>query len=266
MNIRNPAVAGLFYPNDPGRLRQTVTSLMAQATVRRSDRPSNPLKGIIVPHAGYVYSGPVAASAYKLLEPLADRIRRVVLLGPSHRVAFRGIATSSCDGFRTPLGVVKLDQDAGARISGLPGVCQRDDAHAFEHSLEVHLPFLQLLLGENFSLLPLVVGDADPSQVAAVLSTLWGGEETLIVISSDLSHYLPYGVAVRQDAITSKCIETLSPTLTGDMACGCRPLNGLLRLAADRGLHIQALDVRNSGDTAGNKDQVVGYGAYALTR
>jgi hypothetical protein len=219
-------------------------------------------KAIIVPHAGYIYSGPIAASAYARIQPARGRITRVVLLGPAHRVGFHGLALSSADCFQTPLGRITVDQEAVKKISGLPQVQVMDAAHMQEHSLEVHLPFLQEVLGE-FSLVPLVVGDAEPSEVAEVLEALWGGPETLIVISSDLSHYHDYKTAQRLDRATSEAIEQLRlEDIQYDHACGRNPVSGLLQVARQRGLKAKTIDLRNSGDTAGTPDRVVGYGAY----
>lgn len=257
--VRQPAVAGLFYPAQPALLQQQVLQYLQQATTT-GPRP----KALIVPHAGYVYSGSVAASAYHLLQPFADTIKRVVLLGPSHKVAFSGVAMSSAAAFHTPLGDVPLDSEAYDAIRNLPGVQVLDRAHAEEHSLEVHLPFLQSLLS-SFTLVPLVVGDATAEEVGQVLEALWGGAETLIVVSSDLSHYHDYETAQRLDRATTRAIESLQPEpLQGEQACGCRPINGLLYVARKLGLSIKAVDVRNSGDTAGPRDRVVGYGAYVI--
>jgi hypothetical protein len=257
--VRHPAVAGLFYPADPIELRQTVDALLADSA------PSGPPpKALIAPHAGYVYSGPVAAAAYAELAPLRTSVTRVVLLGPSHRIPFRGIAICAADAYQTPLGRVPVDAEAIDRIAGLPQVLMLDAAHAHEHSIEVHLPFLQAVL-QDFKLVPLVVGEASPDAVAEVIERLWGGPETLFVVSSDLSHYHDYATARRMDEATSQQIEHLSRAeIDGDHACGCRPVNGLLRAARSHGLHVRVLDLRNSGDTAGPKDRVVGYGAYAL--
>ncbi|MEQ8194650.1 MAG: AmmeMemoRadiSam system protein B, partial [Rhodospirillales bacterium] len=228
-----------------------------------SDVPLPPLpKAIIAPHAGYIYSGPIAASVYARLKPLRGRIERVVLLGPCHRVAVRGLALSGADAFATPLGNVPVDKEAVAALAGLPQVSTFDATHAQEHSLEVHLPFLQEILGA-FKLVPLVVGDASADQVAEVLERLWGGPETLIVVSSDLSHYLDYDTANRLDRETCAAIESLDFTRIGrDQACGRIPVSGLLALAKRRGLGVDTLDLRNSGDTAGPRDRVVGYGAW----
>ena len=258
--MRSPAVAGTFYPSDPRLLRAQVEQLLAAA--RTADVAP---KALIAPHAGYVYSGPIAASAYKTLAPRALEIRRVVLLGPSHFVPFRGIALPGPGAFRTPLGDVELDEPACAALAGRHGVMRLAEAHAREHSLEVQLPFLQLVLPQ-FRLVPLAVGFATDDDVAAVLDELWGGDETLIVVSSDLSHYLSYQAAALVDDETAQAIERLDEKpLDGDHACGCHPIRGLLRVARARGMRVVPLDRRNSGDTAGDKRRVVGYGAWAFT-
>ncbi|HSW51641.1 MAG TPA: AmmeMemoRadiSam system protein B [Sulfuricaulis sp.] len=258
-SVRNPAVAGLFYPGDPRELHAMVGEYLG-AVHATGAVP----KAIIAPHAGYIYSGPIAASAYALILPARGRITRVVLLGPAHRVGFHGLALSSADCFQTPLGRITVDQEAVKKISGLPQVHVMDAAHRQEHSLEVHLPFLQEVLGE-FSLVPLVVGDAGPDEVAEVLEALWGGPETLIVISSDLSHYRDYKTAQKLDRATSQAIEQLRPEdIQYDHACGRNPVSGLLQVARRRGLKARTVDLRNSGDTAGSRDQVVGYGAYVF--
>ncbi|SRR5579885_673015 len=262
MNTRPPAVADQFYPGDPALLRRQVEDLLAEAGRRPS--PAGVPKAIIAPHAGYIYSGPVAASVYHTLRPARRQIRRVVLLGPAHRVYLRGLATPSVDGFHTPLGRISLDRDAIASLRALPQVVESDEAHAGEHSLEVHLPFLQSLL-EDFTLVPLVVGDAPPAQVSEVLGRLWGGPETLIVISTDLSHYHPYQEAREIDQRTSAAILNLQYEMIGpEQACGCRPLNGLLHYARNHHLRVTNVDLRNSGDTAGPRNRVVGYGAYRV--
>lgn len=258
-NTRQPAVAGMFYPAEASALHEMITGLLADA-----EPGEQAPKAIIAPHAGYVYSGPVAASAYARLRQARDTITRVVLLGPSHRVPLLGLALPETDEFLTPLGAIPLDQTGMQAISALPQVKRLDAAHAMEHSLEVQLPFLQEILSQ-FSLVPLVVGEATPEEVAEVLEILWGGEETLIVISSDLSHYHDYQTARHIDAETRDAIEALRPDRIGyDQACGRNGLNGLLTLARRRGLHIETVDLRNSGDTAGPRDQVVGYGAWVV--
>lgn len=261
MRVRSPAVAGMFYPGEAAALRRAVEDAFAQAQEAQPRRP----KALIVPHAGYVYSGPVAASAYALLAPLRESIRRVVLLGPAHRVWVAGLALPGVDAFATPFGNVLLDRAAVAEIADLPQVEISPQAHALEHSLEVHLPFLQSVLAD-FRLVPLVVGDARAEAVAEVLDRLWGGDETLIVVSTDLSHYLPYAEARRVDEATVQAVLRLDPNLHGVQACGARPLNGLLLAARRHDLAIHLLDLRNSGDTSGERASVVGYGAFALTR
>jgi len=257
--VRDPAVAGYFYPAAAAELRAEVSHYLTQAEPLQP-----PPNAIIAPHAGYVFSGPVAASAYAGWRELGDTVRRVVLLGPAHRVYLRGMAVPAARIFSTPLGGVRVDQEAVAAIRDLPGVITDDLPHAGEHSLEVHLPFLQVLF-PDFSLVPIVVGDADPDSVAAVLEKLWGGDETRIVISTDLSHYHDYATAREIDAATSAAIcarqvERISP----EQACGCMPLRGMMQYARGHGLKITELDRRNSGDTAGPRDRVVGYGAYAV--
>lgn len=260
ISIREPAVAGQFYPASPGELRATVAALLDDVPAVNGAAP----KALIVPHAGYVYSGPVAARAYARLRPHRHRYRRIVLLGPSHRVHVPGLGLSGADAFRTPAGDVPVDAAAVALLAR-HGVSTSRAAHASEHSLEVHLPFLQALL-DRFTLVPLVVGDAGPEQVAQVLDLLWDGRETLIVVSSDLSHYLPCEDARARDAATCRAIETFDAYRIGyDDACGAGPIRGLLLAARRRGLRITTVDLRNSADTAGPANRVVGYGAWTLT-
>lgn len=258
--IRTPAVAGIFYPAQAIELSAQIQGFLHEVKVSNAPPP----KAMIAPHAGYVYSGAIAASAYARLLAARARIRRVVLLGPSHRVGFRGMALSNMNAFATPLGAVPLDTAALALIGELPGVGVLERAHATEHSLEVHVPFLQQVL-DNFQLVPLVVGDARPEEVGAVLEALWGEAETLIVISSDLSHYQDYQTAQALDRTTSDAIERLCFEDIGyEQACGRNPVNGLLWVAQRKGLRGVTIDLRNSGDTAGSRDQVVGYGAYVF--
>lgn len=261
MNLsRQPAVAGLFYPANPSALAAEVRSLLAGAHQETRDRSP---KAIVVPHAGYVYSGPVAAEAYARLAPLKTRIERVVLLGPAHRVPLRGLALPRAGEFLTPLAAIPVDAEAVRAIADLPQVTVSDEAHALEHSLEVHLPFLLTVLG-RFRLLPLVVGSASAEQVAEVLERVWGGEETLIVISSDLSHYHSYDVAREIDRETVERILAVRPGLNHEQACGATPVNGLLLCARKHGLTPKLIDLRNSGDTAGDKSRVVGYASVAF--
>ncbi len=262
--VRPPAVAGMFYPDDPRDLDLAVEGYL-RGSERLDDRAGAAVpKAVIVPHAGYIYSGPVAASVYARLAPARAAIRRVVLMGPAHRVPLSGLAVSGADAFLTPLGEVAVDGAGVETILGLDQVEMRDDAHAGEHSLEVQLPFLQRVL-ERFAIVPIVAGRAAPEPVAEVLERLWGGDETLIVISSDLSHYHDYDTARRLDAATSRAIEALRPADIGPQdACGSAAIGGLLRVAENRGLGARTIDLRNSGDTAGPHHRVVGYGAYAF--
>jgi len=258
--IRDPAVAGLFYPDDPIVLQQQLEGFLSQ----ERHVETSP-KALIVPHAGYIYSGPVAASAFSQLIPIRDQIERVILLGPAHRVGFRGLAATSAEYFSTPLGLVRIDQQAMNDILSLPQVRVFDDAHREEHSLEVQLPFLQAVLRKDFALIPLVVGEAGADEIAEVIEKLWGGPETLLVISSDLSHYQDYDTARRLDSATSAAIEQLNPQgLDYRQACGRNPISGLLVAARHHHLQVKTLDLRNSGDTAGSRDRVVGYGAYVF--
>jgi MEMO1 family protein len=257
--MRPAAVAGSFYPRDPGRLRAEIAELLAEVPAY-----SGAAKALIAPHAGYVYSGRVAARAFATLRIQAGTIERVVLIGPAHYVRLRGIAASTATVFETPLGRVPVDQEAVTALADLPYVSAADAPHGPEHALEVELPFLQLIL-PSFALVPLLVGDAAPTDVAEVLTRLWGGPETLIVVSSDLSHYHRYEDATRLDGETAAVIErgdwaALSPA----RACGFLPVAGLLLEAGRRGLAARRLALCNSGDTAGSRDSVVGYGAWTF--
>jgi AmmeMemoRadiSam system protein B len=263
-HIRQPAVAGAFYPDHKETLASDVSALLNVARQEVWENDQIPPKAIIVPHAGYIYSGLTAAIAYARLVSVSDRIKRVILLGPVHRVPVRGLALPGADVFATPLGQIQIDRDAVAAIENLPQVVDNSAAHDQEHSLEVQLPFLQMTLAD-FTLLPLAVGDATPEEVAEVLDTLWGGPETLIVISSDLSHFLPYQTAQLVDGETTQNILQLQSTLNHQQACGGTPVNGLLLSAKRHHLQPHLLDLRNSGDTAGDKDRVVGYASFAFT-
>ena len=259
--IRQPAVAGTFYPAEPDVLRRSVAQFLAAAN---DPSVQGPVKALVVPHAGYIYSGPVAGSAYAYLAPYSETISRVVLLGPVHRVPVRGLALPDADSFATPLGSIPLDRQAITQLATMPQVTFSGAAHAQEHSLEVQLPFLQSVLGD-FSLVPLAVGDASPEEVAEVLDALWGGPETLIVISSDLSHYLPYAEANRRDRDTVSRILDGTLLTSHEQACGATPINGL-QLAAERhGLTANLISFCNSGDTAGDRGHVVGYAAIEFT-
>jgi AmmeMemoRadiSam system protein B len=258
-SIRRSAVAGAFYPGDANELRVMVSGYLRQA---RAVTLQPPAKALIVPHAGYIYSGSTAAAAYALIAQ-RRQIRRVVLIGPSHRVYLSGGAVPRADAFATPLGTVRIDAELKAEVLRCPDVIESDAPHALEHALEVQLPFLQMLL-EDFTLLPIVLGSASAAQVAAMLDAAWGGEETLVLSSSDLSHYHDYETAQRIDAATSDIILRRQPTLTGDQACGAVGINGLLQTVRQRDLQVTEIARCNSGDTAGDRSRVVGYGAYAI--
>jgi AmmeMemoRadiSam system protein B len=259
--LRQPAVAGSFYPEDPAVLSAVVEDFLAEAVAPPTERPS---KAIIAPHAGYIYSGEIAARVYATIVPRAERIRRAVLLGPAHYVPFTGIAAPVATVFGTPLGSLEVDREALRSIAGLPQVVVADEPHAQEHSLEVQIPFLQVVLGV-VEIVPLVVGRSRPAEVAEVLERLWGGGETLIVVSSDLSHYLDYETARRRDAKTAAAIESLDMSRLGpEDACGYLPIAGLVQTAKPRSMTVTQLDLRNSGDTAGPRTRVVGYGAWAF--
>jgi MEMO1 family protein len=259
-SVREPAVAGFFYPSDPSELRGTVEDLLERGGV--GELPTE-TRTFIVPHAGYVYSGSVAATVYSALRAAAQPIRRVVLIGPSHRVYLRGIAVPQVDAFRTPLGDIPLDMERKRALLRRGDVVLSDTPHALEHSLEVQLPFLQVL-SDGFDLMPLVVGEATPEHIASVLEHIIGDAGTLVLASSDLSHYLTYEEAREKDAATSSDILAFANNLVGDQACGAVALNGLLTFAKRRRAQITELARLNSGDTAGDRSRVVGYGAYAI--
>lgn len=269
IRIRPAAVAGSFYPDGAAALGAAVERHLHRAALASAnaagDTPARHPKLLLVPHAGYAYSGDVAASAYARLLPWRGSITRVVLLGPAHRVALHGLAAPADHAFETPLGTVRVDRAALASLSDLPQLQFSDRAHALEHSLEVQLPFLQATLGTTFTLVPLAVGDASPQDVDEVLEALWGGDETLIVVSSDLSHYLPRAIARERDSRTVQRILAFASDLRGDEACGAAVLNGALRTARRHGLKPQLLDLRNSADTAGGSgERVVGYAAISF--
>ena len=258
--VRLPAVAGQFYPRGPHELRYMVADFLRNT---KPDSAAAP-KAVIAPHAGYLFSGPITASACARFASARADIQRVVMIGPSHHVAVDGLAASSADAFETPLGLVPVDTDAVRRICSLPQVSLLDEAHAREHSLEVLLPFLQIAL-DDFKIVPLVTGSATDLQVAEVIAALWGGPETRFVISSDLSHYLEYSEARALDLATSRAIEELRPEeILESQACGQIPIRGLLHAAREHGLRARTMDLRNSGDTAGPRSEVVGYGAFVF--
>ena len=257
--VREAALLDQFYPADPEILRQEVTGFIAAA----SPEPITP-RAAIVPHAGYMFSGPVAGTAYAYLQRMRGRFSRVVILGPSHRVAFRGLALSGARAFRTPLGLVALDQAAIAELCKTPGVQVHDVPHQREHCIEVQLPFLQVALGE-FSLVPILVGQAEPEQICPILEKFFSDPQTLIVVSSDLSHFLSYTQAKEIDTFTKNCIEQCTlEELTGDHACGYQPLKGLLLYARQHNLKVSAVHLANSFDTAKASGRVVGYGSFIL--
>jgi len=260
--VRLPAVAGLFYPRERDVLAQDVATMLDE-TRERPLGPGFP-KALIVPHAGYIYSGPVAANAYALLRPARGVVKRVVMLGPCHRVAVQGLALPGVDAFDTPLGRVPVDADGAKLARTLPQVSDFPPTHAQEHSLEVQLPFLQAVLGD-FSIIPLVVGAATVDEVAEVIDLLWGGPETLVVISSDLSHYHSYDEARAMDRSTVNAIVAMRTDIDHEHACGATPVTGFLAVARRRNLKPQLLDLRNSGDTAGGKGRVVGYASIAFS-
>ena len=269
-SLRPAAVAGLFYPGSAAALRKAVDACLAQARpgaidATPSGSPNSPKlpKAVIVPHAGYVYSGPVAAHAYSRVAAARATVRRVVMLGPVHRVPIDGLALPAARAFATPLGTVRVDAEGSARALELPQVRLSEAAHALEHSLEVQLPFLQTVL-EDFTIVPLAVGDATPEDVAEVIDRLWGGAETLVVVSSDLSHYHPYAEARTLDGATARAILALDASLDHEQACGATPINGFALCARRRGLAPEILDLRSSGDTAGDKSRVVGYASFAF--
>ena len=257
MSIRQPAVAGTFYPEDPEVLRNTVQHLLEEAK-QHSPAP----KALIVPHAGFMYSGPIAASAYASLINQKDKIKRIILLGPAHTVFLRGIAYDPVDQFATPLGIINQDKELLEKISLLPYVHALPQAHQMEHCLEVQWPFLQMIFSQ-FTLLPLVVGETSEEDIAKLIALAGAGEDTLIIISSDLSHYLPYEMAQKTDSSTCLSIDTLeNESISHHGACGYYPLCGFLHFARQNQYYGRLLDLRNSGDTAGSKEKVVGYASY----
>lgn len=266
-SVRAPAVSGTFYPSNRTVLRQTVNKYLETAvSPSLSQKQSSKIpKAIIAPHAGYIYSGAIAGVAYQRLQGRSEHIKRVVLIGPAHTMRIRGLATVSVDALVTPLGEVEVDKEVLEQIRPFPQLQTNDAVHAQEHGLEVHLPFLQMILQE-FKVVPLVVGESSGAEVAEVLNALWGAKETLIIVSSDLSHFYDYKTAVKRDTQTAASILNLEPEkLKQESACGRLPIQGLLIQAKQKGLSVHLLDLKNSGDTAGNKDRVVGYGAFVFT-
>ena len=261
-HIRQAAVSGTFYPANPPLLRQMVAEFLAEAEHALSDTVP---KAIIAPHAGYIYSGPIAGSAFKTWQGRMEGVRRIILIGPAHTMAVRGLATVTAAAFQTPFGEVTVDQEAVAQLLPLTQVHGDDRAHRREHCLEVMLPFLQTI-GKDFTIVPLLAGQTTGADVAEVLAAVWGGPETRILISSDLSHYHEYRTARQLDQATAMAIEQLQPNKLGQgSACGRLAIQGLLLQARTKGMQATTIDLRNSGDTAGPKDRVVGYGAFMFT-
>ncbi len=259
--IRLSSVAGTFYPADRVELRSQIERyLRAVGPVAQQARPP---KILIAPHAGYIYSGAVAAQAHALLAPWRDKVKRVVMFGPAHRLAARGIVASSAPAFETPLGLVRVDRDAVAHAIEMHDTSIHDQAHAYEHALEVQLPFLQVVLGD-VAIVPLLVGLAAPDAVAVVMRHLWDGEETVFLVSSDLSHYLPYPIAQKVDRATVERILALQADLDHEEACGATAINAAIALAREHALKPRLLAMCNSGDTADDRAKVVGYGAIAF--
>ncbi len=260
MSVRPAAVADLFYPGHAADLTSCIAAALRDASAQLPESLPAP-KAIIVPHAGYIYSGPTAGFAYAALKQ-AD-INRVVLLGPAHRVPFYGMALSGADAFATPLGEVRLDAAAMQQVLTCPDVQINDIAHAQEHALEVQLPFLQTVL-DDFLLLPLCIGSVEADAVARVIERLWGDDKTLFVISSDLSHFHPYAAAQKLDLHSIETVLQLRGHLSHEQACGATGINALVLLARRFDLRAKLLDYRNSGDTAGDRDRVVGYASIAF--
>ena len=261
MRTRPPAFAGMFYSDKPQELAAAVKAYVAQATLVVTPKPP---KAVVAPHAGYIYSGPIAGTAYAALAARGGQVERVILLGPSHRVAFGGVATSGARVFETPIGPVAVDRDAVAELVRTGLAREFEPAHENEHSLEVQLPFLKQLF-PGARVVPLLAGDDDWNVAKRILAKLWGGDETVIVVSSDLSHYHDYATAKKIDAGTAQSMQNLAAgQVDHEQACGATGVNALLALVADKGLACTTLDLRNSGDTAGPKNRVVGYGAFAV--
>jgi AmmeMemoRadiSam system protein B len=262
MRTRAPAFAGMFYSDKPQELAAAVKTYVAEAAPPATPTPP---KAVVVPHAGYIYSGPIAGTAYASLASRGGQVERIILLGPSHRVAFAGVATSGADTFATPIGPVAVDREAVASLIQARLAREFEPAHENEHSLEVQLPFLKQLFPAA-RVVPLLAGDDDWQAAERILATLWGGDETVIVVSSDLSHYHDYATAQKLDAGTAQTMERLAAgQVDHEQACGATGVNALLALVAQKGLACTTLDLRNSGDTAGPKNRVVGYGAFAIS-
>ena len=259
MKNKKADVAGLFYPAEPKELREMIEVFISNAKVAQ-----NLTRAIIAPHAGYVYSGPIAGSAYRALYSSKETIKNVVIMSPSHNISFDGVATHSADSFSTPLGDLHVNKEIKETISNLPFVKELDNAFIREHALEVHLPFIQHTLPQA-KIVPLIVGHTYPEEIQMLLETLWPDPTNAFVISSDLSHFLSYVQAQKIDSLTAKQIEKLLyKEIHHEQCCGFFPLRGLLKFAKEHGLKITALDLRNSADTAGDKGRVVGYGSFIV--
>lgn len=261
LKIQHPVVAGTFYPDNPSRLKQMLKYLLSKTSAHKKQA-----RALIVPHAGYIYSGAIAATAYARLRAEKQNIKKIVLIGPSHHLGFQGVALNTAEQFLTPLGAIAVNGEAIKRIATLPFAHFINQAYSKEHSLEVHLPFLQSVIG-TFSLIPVVTGKVSAEQLCELIELFWGDLETIIIISSDLSHFLEYEAAQHQDKKTSAFIEQLQyEKLDRRAACGYIPISGLLALARKKSLQVKTLDLRNSADTAGSahKNRVVGYGSYAI--
>jgi len=265
-NTRPAAVAGTFYPRDHDELTQSILQMLQVAATLQpeSTTEQTSIRTIIAPHAGYIYSGPIAASAYHYIQPSASTIENVILIGPAHRAAVTTCVCPTARWFETPLGKIPIAQDILEPLVKQKLLYIDQHAHQFEHSLEVHLPFLQTLCSD-FTLIPLLVGDCAAQNIVDIISLLQT-DNSLLIVSTDLSHFLDYQSANQRDKKTTAAIESLDYSAIGpEDACGCVALSGLLLHAQQQGLHINSVDYRNSGDTAGNKNRVVGYGAYVVT-
>lgn len=254
-------VAGYFYPNDPNTLSKQIDDFLLNTEIEKNNIIP---KAIIVPHAGYIYSGQTAAFSYNCLEKIKNKIKKVVIIGPAHRVGFNGIAGTLATEFVTPLGVVKVDESSMENVLTMPSVMILEEAFQGEHCLEVQLPFLQKILN-NFTIVPLIVGNVSYITLSEVIERLWGFDDTLFVISSDLSHYHDYKTAQNMDSTTANAIVNLEPdNITYDNACGRIGIQAMLDIAKSKNMTVKQLDLRNSGDTAGDKNRVVGYGAFCV--
>lgn len=254
--FRKPTVAGLFYPSETDNLSKLITDLLNQKP------PVSFTKMLIVPHAAYQYIGEILAQSYLHLFSRSQQIKTVVLLTPSHHIKFNGIAITSKDCYLTPFGEVIIDSDAMMTLLNFPQVVMFDDAHIKEHSIEIHLPFLQTIL-PSFSLVPLIIGETNSYNILEILEKLWEQEETLIIASMNLSHYQTYNIAQELDQRTSQAIESLHwQSLQTNQICNIHLISSLLQLAHQKSLTPKTIKVCNSGDLTGIKNRVVGYGAF----